>query len=290
MSKQNEIHDVTDTAIWIAAYRAEETAREDALFKDPYATLLIGEQGLSIATRTQGSRYTAWSVVIRTLIIDKFILDLIAAGIDTVVNLGAGLDTRPYRLELPLNIKWIEVDFNKIIDHKNDKLNNEIPKCRLERIGLDLSIEEERNKLLEKISKENNRVLILSEGVVPYLTNEEVKSLADSLVQYKKFEYWITEYYSPEILDFLRTPKRLKQMINSPFKFYPENWFHFFKNSGWIEKETKYFGIEADKYGRTPPTPGWLKTDLTNTEKQNSIKYYLGYTIYQNLIMENQLR
>lgn len=282
MSNKNEIHDVTDTAIWIAAYRAEETARTDSLFKDPYASLLIGQDGLKIATRTQGSRYTAWSVVIRTLIIDQFILDLIAAGIDTVLNLGAGLDTRPYRLQLPKSLRWVEVDFPKLIDLKNEKLKNEKPNCSLERIGIDLSINEERNKFLDKISSEHNRVLVLSEGVVPYLTNGDAKSLADSLHQHKNFEYWITEYYSPEILNFLRTPKRLKQMVNSPFQFYPDNWFDFFKKAGWSEKETKYFGMETEKYGRTPPIPGWLKSDLGNTDKQNFIKYFLGYSIYQN--------
>lgn len=290
MPNKNEIQDVTDTAIWIAAYRAEESARTDALFKDPFASLLIGPDGLKVATRTQGSRYTAWSVVIRTLIIDQFILDLIATGIDTVINLGAGLDTRPYRLLLPKTLRWIEVDFPKIITLKNEKLKDETSKCSLERIGLDLSIKEERNNFFKKIASESKRSLILSEGVVPYLTNEDVKSLAASLFQYKNFEYWITEYYSPEILDFLRTPKRLKQMINSPFQFYPDNWFEFFKNTGWIEKETKYFGIESEKYGRTPPTPSWLKADLANTIKKNSIKYYLGYTIYQNHFKNCQLK
>ena len=114
----SKFKDVTDTALWIAAYRAEESMRNDALFKDPYASLLIGDTGTILAKRTQGSRYTAWSVIIRTLIIDKFILDLIPNDIDTVINLGAGLDTRPYRLGLPKNLRWIEIDFPTIIKLK----------------------------------------------------------------------------------------------------------------------------------------------------------------------------
>lgn len=277
-----EINDVTDTALWVAAYRAEETERKDALFQDSFASLLVGSLGTLIATRTQGSRYTAWSVVIRTCIIDKFILDLISKKIDTVINLGAGLDTRPYRLDLPENTRWIEVDFPKIIDHKEEKLKNEIPKCHLERIKLDLSNTIERNKFLTKISAESKNVLILTEGVVPYLSNEDVKSLAEALYQHENFRYWVTEYYSPEILQFLRTPKRLKQMRNAPFLFYPENWFGFFKNAGWKEFETKYFGVESEKLGRTPPTPGWLKSDveLESESKKNSVKYFLGYTIF----------
>jgi methyltransferase (TIGR00027 family) len=267
-----EINDVTDTAIWVAAYRAEESARKDALFKDPYAQLLIGSMGATLASRTQGSRYTAWSVVIRTCIIDKFILDLISKNIDTVINLGAGLDTRPYRLNLPSNLRWIEVDFPKIIDHKEEKLRDEIPKCHLERSKIDLSNAPERDLFFDKVSNESKNVLILTEGLVPYLSNEDVKSLAESLHQHKNFRYWVTEYYSPEILEFLRTPKRIKQMKNAPFLFYPKNWFGFFNDAGWSEAETKYFGVESEKMGRTPPKD--------NEANRKSVQYYLGYTIY----------
>lgn len=280
---QAEINDVTDTAIWVAAYRAEESLRKDALFHDTFAQLLVGTEGELIATRTQGSRYTAWSVVIRTFIIDRFIMNLLSHGIDTVLNLGAGLDTRPYRLNLSSNLRWIEVDFPKIIDHKNEKLKDQTPKCTLERVQLDLSNSELRDNFLNKISSESKNVLVITEGVIPYLSNEDARSLADALKKYENFKYWITEYYSPEILKFLRTPKRLTQMKNAPFLFYPENWFAFFKESGWIEIETQYFGVESEKLGRTPPTPGWLKqAGPEDVDAKKLVKYYLGYSIYKN--------
>ncbi len=279
-----EINDVTDTAIWVAAYRAEESLRKDALFHDKFASLLIGDTGKLVATRTQGSRYTAWSVVIRTLIIDQFIERLLKENIDTVINLGAGLDTRPYRLNLPEKLRWIEVDFPKIIEHKNELLAAEKPKCQLERLSLDLSVPELRDNFLSQVSNESKRVLVITEGVIPYLSNADARSLADSLYQYENFHYWITEYYSPEILEFLRTPKRLSQMKNAPFLFYPDNWFNFFKESGWNEIETKYFGLESEKHGRTPPTPGWLKhTSELTPEKIHSVKKYLGYSIYKKM-------
>jgi methyltransferase (TIGR00027 family) len=276
---QNEINDVTDTALWVAAYRAEESQRKDALFKDGCASLLIGETGHLIATRTQGSRYTAWSVVIRTLIIDRFIEELMVSGIDTVLNLGAGLDTRPYRLKLPESLRWIEVDFPKIIDHKNEKLKEVTPVCNLERLALDLSNEKLRDQFLDEVSFKSKKVLIITEGVVPYLSNDEALSLARALYKHENFCHWITEYYSPEILKFLRTPKRLNQMRNAPFLFYPEDWFGFFKNVGWKESQTKYFGVESEKLGRTPPTPGWLKNSEDEIQK-DAVKYFLGYSIF----------
>lgn len=272
------ISDVTDTATWVAAYRAQENERRDALFRDPFARLLIGDQGLSLARRTQGSRYTAWSVIIRTCIIDQFIMELMAGKkIDTVLNLGAGLDTRPYRLSLPSSLRWIEVDFEKIITLKQEKLISEKPVCNLERVALDLSVNEKRKNFFSDISSTSSNVLVITEGVVPYLTNDEAASLADDLFQQEPFRYWITEYYSPEILQFLRTPKRLKQMENAPFLFYPDDWFGFFKDHGWDQMQTKFFGVESEKLGRTAPVPGWLKDD--DFEAKEKVKRFLGYSI-----------
>ena len=53
------IEDVADTALWIAAYRARETARADALFRDPLAARLAGTKGARAgATMTAPSSFT----------------------------------------------------------------------------------------------------------------------------------------------------------------------------------------------------------------------------------------
>ena len=64
---------------------------------------------------------------------------MLADGVDTIVNLGAGLDTRPYRLELPHNLKWFEIDFPHMIQYKNQQLAVQKPRCQLTRIELDLT-------------------------------------------------------------------------------------------------------------------------------------------------------
>ena len=68
------ISDVSDTAIWVAHYRVQESERPDALFHDPLAKLLVGDRGAQIAKRFGPTgKYTAWSVVSRTILIDDFI-------------------------------------------------------------------------------------------------------------------------------------------------------------------------------------------------------------------------
>lgn len=112
------INDVSDTAFWIANYRATESERPDALFRDPLARRLAGERGRAIAADMPAARITEWSVVMRTVIIDSFIMSAIAEGVTTIVNLGAGLDTRPYRLELPAHQRIVEQ--NPCADRRRD--------------------------------------------------------------------------------------------------------------------------------------------------------------------------
>ena len=93
------IEHVSDTARWVALYRAMESERPDALFHDPYARRLAGERGERILASLKQGRTWAWPMIVRTAVMDELILRGIARDrVDTVVNLAAGLDTRPYRL------------------------------------------------------------------------------------------------------------------------------------------------------------------------------------------------
>ena len=109
---------VSDTALWVAAYRAMESARPDALFVDRLAELVAGARGRAIVAAAPRGLGTGWSLVTRTKLIDDLFLASIAAGCDRVLNLAAGMDTRPYRLALPPGLTWVEADLPGIIDEK----------------------------------------------------------------------------------------------------------------------------------------------------------------------------
>src|SRR5262245_28295114 len=106
----SSIRNISDTAMWAARYRALETERPDALFRDPFARRLAGNRGEEIARRMPSRDRFAWAWTMRTYLFDQFIARLIGQGADMVVNLAAGLDARPYRMALPATLKWIEVD------------------------------------------------------------------------------------------------------------------------------------------------------------------------------------
>jgi hypothetical protein len=167
-SDNDDLRNISDTARWVAIYRAIESERPDALFDDPFARRLAGERGERIAETMEFANRNAWSFVARTVVFDRFIEDSIASGADMVVNLAAGLDTRPYRMALPENLSWIEVDLPDLLAYKIAVLANEIPRCRLERVALDLANVAARRDLFNRLSQEASRVLVITEGLVVY--------------------------------------------------------------------------------------------------------------------------
>lgn len=275
----SEIRDVTDTSFWVAQYRALETERADALFRDPYAKMLVGDRGPRIvADMAAISKYTQWSVVMRTVTIDRLIERAIDEGFDCIVNLGAGLDARPYRLSLPGSLRWIEVDYPHILEHKRVVLRDVKPRCRLERVACDLARDDERRRFLDTLDAQ--KVLILTEGVIPYLTEEQVGTLADDLAARPRVQAWLAEYFHPSVYRHLQNSTRTLKMQRAPFVFYPPDWLGFFKRHGWAERETVYAGELAREFGRPGPRPWWVRLIwpiVPRAQKELSTRVY-GFT------------
>src|SRR5437868_5307768 len=105
-----------------------------------------------------------------------------------VVNLPAGLDARPYRMDLPEDLQWVDVDLPAITDYKEDILRHERPNCRLERVRLDLADVTARREVFARLGARAKRALILAEGLLVYLTADQVCGLAKDLAAQPSFE------------------------------------------------------------------------------------------------------
>jgi methyltransferase (TIGR00027 family) len=234
------IRNISDTALWVAVYRARETERPDALFRDPLARRLAGERGEQIARSMQFGERHAWSYVARTWLVDRIVAEQVGQGTDMVVNLAAGLDTRPYRMELPRSLRWIEVDLPGMIDYKEQILSGEKAACELKRVRLDLSNGNARRELFAELGRGATKVLVLSEGLVIYLTRDEVGALARDLAAPASFRNWVVDLVSPGLLRMLQ--KNLGGPLiaaGSPLKFGPEEGPDFFLPFGWKPAEVR---------------------------------------------------
>jgi len=159
------IKHVSDTAFWVASFRAFAGQRSDSAFSDPFAALLSGDRGRAIARSMSCTAMVEWSVIIRTSAIDRPVTEALAAGVDTVLNLGAGLDSRPYRMSLPALLRWVELDFPTIVDFKNAKLIEQQPICALERVGIDLRDRAARNRIIGLYAATSRNMLVITEGL-----------------------------------------------------------------------------------------------------------------------------
>ena len=258
---------VAATARWVAAERARESARPDALFTDPLADRLAGEPGRALAAWMRGdSQFESPTLPVRTRFFDDAVLAAVgrararptavaqlghptptgsqpprppAAGrrptrppaarhhpptdpppptsrppktrppttrppatypptthpstrprptsrprdrppADQVVVLAAGMDARAYRLDLPAELAWFELDRPALLAVKERELAEVVPRCRRYAIGCDLA-EDWPAALLGAGFDPARPAVWLVEGLLAYLDGDLVELLLDRL-------------------------------------------------------------------------------------------------------------
>lgn len=245
------LRSVSDTALLVAYHRAMETKRPDALFRDDFAVRLSEGRGEEIARTLTYGRRMAWTTIVRTVLIDDIVQRLVAAGVDGVVNLAAGLDARPYRLQLPPSLRWIEVDLPAMVRDKTDALAAETPVCRLERVPIDIADAAGRRALLARIGSELKNVLVITEGLLVYLPPEVVGQLADDLAAQPSIRHWATDIATPMIRKRVNRwwGRKFKQ-ANTNYQFAPEEGTTFFAPHGWREAEFHVLFEESVRLNR----------------------------------------
>ncbi|GAA2439307.1 class I SAM-dependent methyltransferase [Streptomyces pulveraceus] len=123
------------TALLVAAARAIETHRDDALARDVYAEhfVLAAPASADWPVRLQqvpdGDANPLWGRFaryfgLRTRVLDDFLLrSVYTGGIRQVVLLGAGLDTRAFRLDWPAGCTVFEIDREGVLAFKHKVLD-----------------------------------------------------------------------------------------------------------------------------------------------------------------------
>lgn len=172
---------VQATAYLAAACRAADAARGGRL-QDPYAARFAAAQPAGQpAYRTLLDAGGA-EVVARTLLVDALVRDCLTHGpAPVVVNLGAGFCTRPYRLDLSAAVQVVELDAAPVLAVKDDLLAGETASVPVVRTPVDVR---DRGALAEALGvhcRGADRVVVVSEGLLPYLPPADVSALAHTL-------------------------------------------------------------------------------------------------------------
>jgi methyltransferase (TIGR00027 family) len=161
------------TARWTAAVRAMESAREDRLFDDPWATALAGKDGAKwIETRSPDS---VLPIVLRTRFFDDFLQRVaVEEGIRQIVLVAAGLDTRAFRLNWPEQTRLFELDRPSVLEYKEQILRaaGARPTCERRSIKVDLTIPWKETLPASGFDRHQPSGWLL-EGFLFYITNEQ---------------------------------------------------------------------------------------------------------------------
>jgi methyltransferase (TIGR00027 family) len=191
MAETLGITHVSDTALLVAGCRAVEAERADAFVRDPFAARLAGERGMAMFRALAHQEIMGFGIAIRTRFVDELLLEVLAGDVKTVVSLGAGLDTKPWRLEMRPNVRWIEVDFAAMLDFKESLMDGEKPRCLRERLVADVNDPTQRRAIYEAVGVEP--AVLITEGLLMYLPARTVEALASEMTRESSVAHWIID-------------------------------------------------------------------------------------------------
>jgi len=202
-SAEGAIHHVSDTALLVAASRAVESESEDAFIHDPFAARLAGERGMAMHRALPHPEVMRFGMAIRTRFLDELIMEAVtSAGIATVASVGCGLDTRPWRLDLPPQLRWIEVDFPAMLEYKEEHMAGVTPRCRRERIAADLNDAAQRRAVFAAVGPA--AALLMTEGLLMYLPAATVEALAAESWRESGIAHWMSDITTSAFSQALR--------------------------------------------------------------------------------------
>jgi O-methyltransferase involved in polyketide biosynthesis len=118
---------------------------------------------------------------------------------------------------------------------------------------VDLSDRVSRQELFSIVSLRAKRAFVITEGLLIYLSPEDVAAFADDLAKPSSFNRWLIDLASPGLLTMLmREIGSELDSAGAPMKFGPEEGVDFFRAHGWQPVEVQSMLKAAAKLGRLP--------------------------------------
>ena len=170
---------VSKTAFYCGGVRMVDARSAKPLLGDRYAERLMEDDGRQIFEAFAGLANPNGSNLVRHRIIDELLRERFKGQPSRLtVLLGAGLDTRPFRLG---SGAWVELDEAPIIERKERLLPSATCPQSLTRIPIDFARESIGDKLGPFASPRKTTIVL--EGVSMYLTEQIIKENCRALTK-----------------------------------------------------------------------------------------------------------
>lgn len=266
------------TALLVAAMRAMESTRDDALIDDPYAESFVTRSGTTVPMPTSWAtinnsenqsetdqRWASfWTVTAgymgtRSRFFDEYFRDVSTAGVRQVVILAAGLDTRAFRLPWPAGVELFEIDQPKVLEFKDSVLAEQGARAGCARHVVPIDLRADWPEALLRASFDPARPTAwLAEGLLPYLPGTAAQALLAHAHRLSAVGSWFaTEDAGPDLHSRVHNPTfqdiyrrlgvDLAALWPNDDRPDPEQWL---RDAGWQVTAISR-AQAADRYGRT---------------------------------------
>lgn len=255
------MNSISNTAYYCCGVRMLDAEHPRSLCNDHYAKHFMDAHGMQIFEPFRHQIMPNISSTVRCYIIDQAIREILNKQPDSlIITIGAGFDTRPYRIK---GGQWVEVDEPQIIHCKNEKLPISACENALTRISINFANE----KLTEKLQEyhNNQNVIIVIEGVFMYLEESAIQSTIKQLQTLFPNHTLVCDLMSKKMFDqFGRNIHEKLVEAGARFTTRPENPAAIFTEYGYIQtshmpmfKLANKMGILWDR-GRIPKPVAYL--------------------------------
>jgi O-methyltransferase involved in polyketide biosynthesis len=204
--RPDDLVGVSETLLIPLNYRVEESRKESSAFKDAMGERFHGAIEYDWS-KLQGQLFHSGIMAVRTAILDEQAAKFLAkAPHGLIVNLGAGLDTRFYRLDNGI-AHWIEMDLPSVISFRR-KLQE--PDSERHRFVAGSVLNEVWIAAVKHDA--SNKILLIAEGLFPYFTEEEHRKIFRYLADHFPGQEMLFQTMAPSLIQGLVQYSNLSKM------------------------------------------------------------------------------
>jgi methyltransferase (TIGR00027 family) len=248
----------SSTAYGVAFLRAAENLlpQDKRLFEDPYSANILPPiykffviimrppriWNFLMNMREKSSPGVIGGILCRTCYIDDVLNNAIKEGFGAVVNLGAGMDSRAFRIPGIENIQFFELDFPEVLKAKRAYINKNIGALpsNLSLVPIDFNSQDLGEELKKAGYTLSSKTLFIWEGVTQYISKEAV----DNTIKYVAQAHTGSKVVFTYVLESFINGSCVPNGLNSLYKFFLKKkkplWFCGFEPAEMREYLSKY--------------------------------------------------
>lgn len=170
---------ISNIAFYCCGVRMQDSVEKNSVCGDVYAKLFMDEYGRRIYDKFKEETISNASIIVRHRIIDDVLRQMLLSSPDLcIVTIGAGFDSRPYRLA---GGNWFELDEPQVIAFKDQRLP--VSECAnpLRRIPIDFCKDSLKEKLSPITDSYAGKIVFILEGIFIYLDKNEIGKILETL-------------------------------------------------------------------------------------------------------------